>query len=251
LLVATLGAPSVAYAADKRECIRASDDGQALRLDGKLLDARERFLVCADRSCPGVVQSACAEWLSGVEAQIPSVLPTLRDAEGHDVVGAVVTIDQRTPTAIDGRPISLDPGPHVLTAKAPDGRQASQSVILREGEQRRAIDLTLARADGGPPPKALGRPTPWAAIAVTSVAGVAWATFAGFGIAGHLEYRDLEETCAPNCSAAQVAPIDTKFWVADVALGLAIVATVVATVLFLVAPKAKPPTASLVWGASF
>ena len=241
LMVASCWA-SPALAADKRECIQASDDGQALRLDGKLLEARDKFLVCADRTCPSVVSSACSEWLTGLDAQIPSILPTARDGAGHDVVGATLAIDGGASKALDGRPVSLDPGTHALRVRAPDGRESSQSVVLREGEQRRAIELVLGAPLTTTTPSS-ARPVPWAAIGVTAVAAVAWGTFAGFAIAGHLQYRDLASTCGTTCTQDAVRPVDTKFWVADVSLGVAIVATVVATVLYIVAPKAKPTTA--------
>jgi len=50
-------------------CITPSERGQELRDEGKLLSARQAFMMCARAGCPPVVQRDCADWLTDVEAR--------------------------------------------------------------------------------------------------------------------------------------------------------------------------------------
>jgi hypothetical protein len=247
-----MASPSIAWATDKLECIKASDEAQAARLDGHLQQARARLLVCADESCPRLVRSSCADWLNGVDKELPSVVLSLREANGRDAIGGQVTIDGVTTShALEGRAVPLDPGTHTLHVSLPDGRVQDEVVVVRIGEQQRHIDITLpATGDKKVTPtkgeehtSPTPNSTPWAAWATTIVAGAAWVSFGGFALAGHLQYQDLKDSCAPNCDPSRGNSIDRLFWVADVSLGVAVVATAVATVLFLVHPTSRARTA--------
>ena len=79
-----------AHAADKKKCLDAAPRGQELRDSGKLVEAREEFLVCADPGCPPPVPSYCAEWLEDLKKKIPSIVLRL---EGKDTSNATLTID--------------------------------------------------------------------------------------------------------------------------------------------------------------
>jgi hypothetical protein len=243
-----------ARAYDKRACVAASDQGQGLRIDGKLVEAREHLLVCADASCPPIVRAACAGWLLDLDKQVPSIILAARDVTGNDVLGVTVALDgSPVPDAASGRPISLDPGTHTLRFVAPSGAAVDRVVVVGEGEQRRLIEAVFRAAanpiepsarDAAPamaaaPPARAG--APWAAWGVTIGAATAWATFGAFALAGHLEYESAVSSCNGRCSPERYDPINTKFVVADVSLAVAAVATGVATVLFLT--HRSPPTA--------
>jgi hypothetical protein len=250
-LVALGELPALAY--DKHECVQASDAGQALRIDGKLLEARSKLLVCGDPSCPQIVRAACADWLAELDKQIPTVTLSARDATGNDVLGVEVTVDGKAlEHAMDGRAVPVDPGQHVFRFVAPDGSAAEQIAIVREGEQRRRIEVAWPARPRPAPPVPLRSaettPTPWAAWGTAIGAGVAWATFGFFALSGHLQYQDVKSECAPHCESSRYDPINTKFVVADVALGVAVVASGVATILFLSGASAggsgrTPPSA--------
>src|SRR5258708_17774735 len=77
----------------KHECIAASTEGQTLRKDEKLLEARDQILVCARDVCPGIVKSHCARWLTEIEEQIPSIVVRAQNAAGADLTDARLTID--------------------------------------------------------------------------------------------------------------------------------------------------------------
>jgi hypothetical protein len=261
LAAAVLGSlEGTARAYDKRACVAASDQGQGLRIDGKLVEAREQLLVCADASCPSIVRAACAGWLLDLDKQIPSVTLAARDGGGNDVLGVTVSLDgSPVPDAVSGRPVPLDPGTHTLRFVAPTGAAVDRVVVVGEGEQRRLIEAVFrgaatplepsareaAPAMASVPPSRAG--TPWAAWGVTIGAATAWAAFGAFALAGHLEYESAVSSCNGHCSPERYDAINTKFVVADVALGVAVVATGVATVLFL---THRSPSTAPAMGAS-
>ncbi len=65
---------------------------------------------------------------------------------------------------------------------------------------------------------------------VFAVAGVG--VFIGAGLAGISDQNALKTSCAPNCTASQVSPVQTKFTVANVGLVTGIVAAVAAGVFW-------------------
>ena len=253
--------PASASAAGKHACVVASDRGQALRIDGKLTEARDRFLVCADPSCPPIVRTACAGWLDEIDKQIPTVVFSAHDADGNDYVGFEVTLDDKPlEGAADGRAIPLDPGTHKVSFTAKGVAPVERVVVVREGEQRRIVDAELPRpapreespavqkgspagspAPPGPTPtpEPAATTTPWAAWGFAIGAGAAWATFGAFALSGHLAYEKAKSDC-PACGSYP----QTQFIIADVALGLAVTTTVIAGVLFLTHHPAAAATAA-------
>jgi hypothetical protein len=226
---------AVAY--DKRECVSASDEGQALRIDGRLLRARDRFLVCADPSCPALVRTACTQWAGELEQLIPSIVLTVREPDGHDAVGVTASSDGTPlPEAGAGRAIPIDPGQHTLRVSVPDGRVVERVLVAKEGEQRRRIEVLLpeplhALHAKTEPPAAPASSVPWAAWGTTVVAAAAWTSFGIFAISGHSQYQHLRDTCGTSCDSSQYP--STVFVAADVSLGVAVVATGIAAYLFL------------------
>jgi hypothetical protein len=241
-----------AHAFDKHECVKASDQGQALRIDGHLFAAREQLLVCADASCPATVRSSCADWLASLDAQLPTLVFVVKEPDGRDVAGARVWVDGKAlPASVDGRAVAIDPGTHTLRVAAPTGEAVEQTVVVREGEVRRPVQVTLTRrapATDEPSPSApAGATTSWTAWGFAIGAGVAWATFGAFALSGHLQYKDLEASCDHKCGDDAYSPVNTKFIVADVALGVAVVATGIATWLFLTSPRTPSATRARLW----
>src|SRR5215216_6574739 len=82
-LLASLPASSRA-ASDAQTCIATHADGQVLRNQRKLLEAREKFVGCIAESCPPLVRKDCAEFLKNVESSLPSVVLAGIDARGRD-----------------------------------------------------------------------------------------------------------------------------------------------------------------------
>lgn len=142
-----LAAPRVARGDVVDRCVDASERGQHARRATKLLEARSLFVACAAASCPGAVRSACSEWLSAVEASIPSIVVGV-EADGADLASARVLLDD-APVA-QGTAVAVDPGAHRIKAAADGFTPTTLDVVAREGELRRAVRVKLSPTPASP-----------------------------------------------------------------------------------------------------
>jgi hypothetical protein len=189
-------------------CVAAAQEGQSLRDEGKLLRARVRLAECTAEACPAAVRKDCDRFLADVDARLPSIVVRVRRADGTDVTDARATIDDQG-TVTDGRAVTLDPGRHVVLAA---GQRAE--ILLREGEQRRMVDLALP----GPPPPRVDRTRTlwgWGLLGASALALGSWAYF---GLRGVNEWTDLQAGCRPRCAEGDIDGARTSFLVADVSL---------------------------------
>lgn len=133
-----------ALADTRQECIAASSDAQDLRRDNKLLQARSQLLICAREQCPAVIKRDCVEWLSQVDASMPTIVVAVRDAAGADVVSARVLLDGAAfLDSIDGKARSINPGVHKLRVEASTAPPLEQELVIREGEKNRLVEVRL------------------------------------------------------------------------------------------------------------
>jgi hypothetical protein len=156
----TSGVASTAHGADaKGECIAGADQGQALRDEGHYRRAREAFATCARAVCPPVVVRSCTQWTRELEDAMPTVVLGAKDAAGQDLASVRVTSDGAPLVdALDGRPVDLDPGPHVLRFESAGAEPAEASIVLHTGEKNRAVNVTLRAMGAAAAPS--GAPTP-------------------------------------------------------------------------------------------
>jgi len=141
----------------KTACVQGYEAGQRLRKDGKLLAARKELIVCAQSSCPEVVNVDCIRWLSEVEAAIPSVVVSAKDTAGRDTLEVRVRIDSIVVTErLLGTAIELDPGPHRLRFEHGDAPAIEQDIVVSQGEKNRRVAVSFAPA----PAVAPAPPTP-------------------------------------------------------------------------------------------
>jgi hypothetical protein len=161
----TFASLRAARAADaKAECLAAADQGQSLRDDGKYRKAREAFATCARDVCPKVVARSCSQWLRETDDAMPTVVLGAKDAAGNDVARAHVTLDGEPFTeALDGKPLPVDPGEHVLRFARPGGDPVETRVVVRAAEKNRAVTVTFAMtpvapATPEPAPESTGSP---------------------------------------------------------------------------------------------
>jgi hypothetical protein len=171
--ISALAAP--ALAATKDECVDADTQAQVLRRGGKLADAREKLLVCADASCPDVVRADCAERMDELTRAQPTIVFDVKDGAGADLAAVTVTVDGKPLVAnIDGSAVRMDPGPHVLTFQVAGQPPVTRSVVVKEGEKDRRESVVI-----GAPPAAVDTSAATAARArqtaglITGGAGVA------------------------------------------------------------------------------
>jgi hypothetical protein len=71
-----------------------------------------------------------------------------------------------------------------------------------------------------PPQLTASRPIPTSAYVLGAVGVAGLATFGTLAILGKSQQDDLERSCSPACSPAQLSPMKTKFMIADIALAV-------------------------------
>lgn len=238
-------------------CIQASDEGQVLRDQGKLIAARARFLACSRESCPRLVRTDCTSWLSDADARIPSVVLSAQDPSGRDVADVKVTLDGAKLTDhLEARAIPLDPGEHRFRFERPGLPAVEETLILREGELRRAVAVHFGAGSGPTPPPPSPGPTRGtiAAAATLGALGIAGgAVFAYLAATAKSDADHLRATCAPNCDPAAVDPVRTRLIGANVALGLGIASAAAALGVGIWGPRetSAAPAVSVVPGGAF
>jgi len=236
--------------AQKQACADASEQGQELRDQGKLLAARARFLACAAEACPPIVRKDCADWLTDLDERTPSIVLDARGPDGRDLTDVRVLEGAAVLAAsLDGKAIPLDPGEHHLRYEWPFAPAVEERIVLREGERRRRLSVRFAAAAAPPPPPAPPlpppRPFPVAPLVLGGVALAGGAAFVGLAVSAQRDYDHLEATCAPRCTDDLIDPVRTKLILANVSLGVSVVSLGVATLLWFTrpsAPRGKPAT---------
>ncbi len=130
--------------------------------------------------------------LAEVDARIPSLVVSVADSNGKDVVGADILLDGvRLPAAGAGRAFTLDPGPHVLRASGKKVDPVEERIVVRERERERVIKLVLRSQEPPPrPPVAVVGPPPRRTIPALSwvLGGVAVVGGAGSRTSGPAEW---------------------------------------------------------------
>lgn len=216
-----------------RECIAAHEDGQVQLSAGQLLGARDEFLQCAAERCPSIVRKECLALQESVQAALPSIVLAATDGRGRDVSGASAVIDGvRRIESLDGRALELDPGPHSIEFLLSDGRRQTLQVTLREAEKYRRISASFrvprtssTKENGGAGPSPV-------AYVLAGVGVVALGSFVVFGLDGNSKQRELERTCAPNCTQSKVDEMRRSHLIADISLGVSVAALATGTYLF-------------------
>lgn len=240
-----------ARAADaKAQCIAAYEQGQKLKQESKLSEARKQLLVCIRDVCPDALSHECEQWLKEVDGAMPSVVFAAKGPKGTDVTDVRVTVDGKVVTEkLDGKAIPMDPGDHTFKFEYGDAPPIEQSVLVREGEKLRAINVNFGGggSDPGPgtpkPEPGAVHSTPAMAYVLGGLGIVALGSFTYFGLTGKSKADDLQ-SCKPYCDKSEVDATRTKLIVADVSLGVGLVSLGIATYLFLSKPDAAPTTST-------
>jgi hypothetical protein len=223
--------------ADAAACADAAERGQELRASRKLVDARERFVVCAQRECPAVVRDSCTEWLEDLDKRIPSFVVDAKDDHGRDMRDVSVTLDgSPVPASVLSVAMYADPGPHVVRCVAADHEPASEEILLREGEPLRVVSLTLRSTSLPPPPPTSEKPRRPFPILPVSLGALSVVSLGVFGVVGATavsDYNSLNHDCAPRCSSDQIDSVRTRFLVADIALVVGVLAGAAAVGLWI------------------
>ena len=200
--------------------------------------------MCAREACPSLVQKDCIRWLSEVEAEQPTVIVVATDEEGNETLAVRVLLDG-TPLVdkLDGSPLAIDPGEHVLRFERPSGSR-EERIVLHDAEKSRRVKVTFAapKKEVPEPAAASIRTSTW----VFGAIGVAaLGSFAYFGLSGRAKESSLATSCAPRCGDDAIAPVRRNYLIADISLGVSVASLAIATVLVLTnkSPEPTPRTA--------
>jgi hypothetical protein len=247
LLLARLSEESAwADAPDKDRCADAYTAAQRLDRAGRLHEALDQAIVCAQSSCPGILRADCATWVGALSSRQSTIVVAVHDASGAELSDVVVTLDDaRTPLAdrLDGRALSVDPGAHSLHLTAADGSRRDVALVVHEGERDRLVEVAMGRqpptvqASPGPASTASSPRFPLVAAGFGVAGVIALGSFAYFGLAGKASERDLSSRCEPRCDSRDVDAIHTKYLVADVSLAVSVVALAAGAIIALAASR--------------
>ncbi len=264
---------------DKASCVAAYESEQTARKDGKLREAREKALYCAQAACPTSLRDQCAQWLAEIDQSMPTVVFVVTDDAGNDLTDVEVWVDGAKLTdKLDGKAIALDPGRHALKFVSEAAPAIEQSIIVREGEKNRELKVKLVTVkpaepkepvtpkepteppkpkeppvDEPPkPPTELPRerPTPGSvyALGITGVVGLG--VFTTFAILGIQNKTSLDNRgCRPNCPQGDVDTIKKQFLIGDIGLAVGVVSLGTAAVLYFTRGEepAAAPKAGWTW----
>lgn len=239
LLASTLAflfATTSAHADDA--CLSSHADAQLLRKKHALSAAASALRMCAREACPSLVQKDCIRWLSEVEAEQPTVVVVATDEEGNETLGVRVLLDGKPLLEkLDGSPIAIDPGEHVLRFERPSGSR-EERIVLHDGEKSRSVKVTFAVRKTEEAERAPRAAIPASTWAFGAVAVAALGSFAYFGLTGRAKESSLSTSCAPRCSDDDIARVRRSYLVADISLGVSVASFAIATVI---AITSKPP----------
>jgi hypothetical protein len=222
----------------KIECMSQHEQAQVSRHEGRLLEARAKLLLCSLASCPPAIRADCVDWIEQVSRSLPSVVVTAR-ARGQDITNVKVFVDENLMAEhLTGAALDLDPGEHRFRFESQPWPAVSRTILVSEGVKGRVIDIELAPAPpettspalvqpSQPPPPALDHHPHALNYALGGLALAGLGTFAVAGSWALVQRHDLRQSCAPFCSDAQVNSVSTKLVIADVALGVALLSSVV------------------------
>ena len=246
-LLAALFTPRPAVAQDREACVDAYEQGQVAMRRGKLTAARAELQRCLSDACPGMLRSDCAIWLKEVDGRVPSVLlsaTTMSAGARRSLTNVRVLVDGFVvKKQLDGSAVDVDPGGHTFRFEPEGGTPVELNVVVREGEKLQpvAVEVTLPTApspvaepvplpvrtiDHAPRSGAADSapvPVPSTVYALAAVGAAAAGGFVAFAVMGNSGHRDLEP-CKPACASSDVNIVRTKYIVADVMLGLSLVA---------------------------
>lgn len=227
--------------AEKKACVEAHAKGQSLAQEGKYAEAREAFITCGREVCPGPIRKECAALLAELDEKQPTVVIEVRDEVGRPTTEVTVSVDGSELTAtLDGRAIEVDPGKHSFRYVLKSGKSLEETVMILEGQRNRKLSAIFGEPPPPPPPPKPPLTIPVISYALGGVSAAALGSFAIFGVIGKGKQGDLEETCAPRCKQEDVDAMRTDYLIADVSLGISVVA-LGAAVYFTLTNTPDPP----------
>jgi hypothetical protein len=222
-------------------CLNNHAQGQEFRLDGKLIEARDAFLLCSATRCPAQVQRDCVNYLEQVQVELPSVVLRVL-ADGASRADVSVSIDGRVVLdKLNGKALELNPGGHELRVTLDGYHPYQQSLIVSEGERFRVVEVVFSTPKQAPveAPRKLERhrPIPWSTYLLGGLGIVAVSSGVGWGLSTWALRDELQAGCAPICSRASVSILKQRALFADVSWGIGAVSLITAGIFYVLRPE--------------
>lgn len=245
----------------KRLCASAFTSAQRLMRSGNLIEARKKLVFCGGAECPEIMHADCQQWLSSVEASMPTVVFQVSSVTGSPPETVRMSLDGAETIVLDGRALPVNPGEHEMVFEASGFRTTSRHIVVSEGEKLRREVVLL---DPTPPPRvtvqlpakrllATSQPdktTTARRLTVPTLIAASGAAVAGagaiyFGLKARSDERDLDR-CRPGCQHDEVDHVRQKYVWANVSIGLAVTGVATAALLYVYSGKAAPsPTTTV------
>ncbi len=241
-LFAILATSSARADETKDACLAGYEQSQVARKSGDLTVARQQLRVCARAACPALVRNDCVTWLEQVEASFPSVV-IHAERDGADVTAVRVVLDGKSiASRLDGKGFEILPGEHRFRFELDGAPPVTQTVLVREGEKDRPVEVHFASAK---PPSAqhvedlppLVRPTPVGVYVFGGVGLAGLGTFAVLAATGKSKESSLRSSCAPTCTASSVSALQTQFLAGDIGLGVGVASATIALIWYALRPS--------------
>jgi len=244
------------------DCLAATESSLTLRKSDQLRAARSQLLVCSAASCPVDIRAECLRGIETVNAAIPTVVLSVKTADGVEQSEVKVTMDDEVVADhLRGDALSLEPGIHKFTFEVALHPRLVESIILHTGEKNRPISVVVAEAAPTVPPAAV-EPAPTrprgsaqrlGAVVVggTGIAGlIVGGIFGGLTIGA---WNDVNNLCHSHtkCSTPALNDEQNAVTYGAVSTTMFIVGGVLAAggaALYFTAPKGNVTSVALAFG---
>jgi hypothetical protein len=240
LVVMLSGKGALANTIGKQQCLGAHVQAQEARQSGKLRLAREHLKMCAAAACPALVKDDCGPWLEEIGKQIPGLRVEVR-GEGQPVKDARVTLDDE-PISADTT-LEVDPGEHRVRVEA-SGYEPFFRVLRVEVGKQDLVTAELQRPPQEHAPAAKRSRT--APLVLGGMGFIGIGVFAYLGSSGKSDEEELKK-CKPFCAQSRVDEVSRRYLLANVSLGVGVVALGAATYLWLRKPPSATATRVVPW----
>lgn len=226
------------------QCLDAHRNAQELKQSSKLLEAQEHLRVCSSGTCPGAIITDCGNWITELEQVTPSMIFEIR-LDGKEAFDAKLFVDGK-PVTDRAHALKVNPGRHSVRVELASFEPREQDVVLPEGQRMRLISVEFATKPAEtapvaaipvtPPPKQTVRPTPVVVYPLLTIGIAGLGSFGAFSFLGKSEQNDLEKTCSPHCSNADLAPMKRWYLIGDISGGVGAAALISTAIVYFARP---------------
>lgn len=141
---------ALAAAPTNADCVAASDASLKFGNDHKLRAERSQLLVCAATTCPADIKKECLARVDEVNAQIPTIVFSVKDAKGADLSGVKVTMEGEVlAEGLQGTALSIDPGEHMFVFETTGQSPVTKKLIIVQGQKDRREVVTFGAGASG------------------------------------------------------------------------------------------------------